>query len=158
MPVNESLLTCDDTELNYQLIKRGYKLLYAPDVVVWHKRRDNPKKFFWQIYRYAVGRVQLAKLHIETLGLSHILFSLFLPIFIFLAVLFLVINPVYFLILSAGVFLPLIIFSFSVLLKEKSFKAFLFAFLVCFIFIFAWFIGFFKELFFPFNNSRSNYS
>ena len=49
MPIDETLLTCDDTEMNWQLRNKGYKLLYVPDVMVWHYRRDNPKKFFKQM-------------------------------------------------------------------------------------------------------------
>ena len=145
MPTDETLLTGDDVEMNYRLIERGYKILYAPDVIVWHYRRDNPKKLWKQIYRYAIGRLQLAKRHKDAINLIHILFGLAIPIFIFLMIFSFILNPVYPLFLTGAILIALAIFSGLSLVKEKSLKVAMSLFLAALIFIFAWSSGFLKE-------------
>lgn len=149
MPVDERLLTCDDTEMNYQLRERGYKLLYTPDVIVWHYRRDNPKKFWKQIYRYAIGRLQLARRHKRAVNLIHILSGLAIPIFIFLMIFPFVLNPIYPVFLISAILMAMIIFAGLSLIKEKSIRVVLNVFLATLIFIFAWSSGFLKELILP---------
>jgi cellulose synthase/poly-beta-1,6-N-acetylglucosamine synthase-like glycosyltransferase len=145
MPVDETLLTGDDVEMNYQLIGRGYKVLYAPDVIVWHYRRDNPKKFWKQIYRYAIGRLQLAKRHRDAANPIHIISGLAIPIFIFLMIFSFVLNPVYPLFLIGAILIALAVFSGLSLAKEKSLEVALNVFLAAIIFVFAWSSGFLKE-------------
>ena len=55
---NERLLTVEDEELDFRILKKGYKILYNPGAKVYHKRRSDGKKFFKQMYRYAIGRTQ----------------------------------------------------------------------------------------------------
>jgi cellulose synthase/poly-beta-1,6-N-acetylglucosamine synthase-like glycosyltransferase len=153
MPVNEELLTCDDTELNYQLRKKEYKLLYVPDVIVWHYRRDNPKKLFTQIYRYAIGRVQLSKIHKNSLNTIHVLAGLFLPIFIFLMIIASFLNHLYPLLLIFLILISFIIFAFFGLIKERSFPVALNIFLASLIFLVAWSLGFLRELVTPLKKS-----
>lgn len=149
MPADETLLTCDDTEINYKLRKKGYKLLYTPDVLVWHYRRDNPKKFWRQIYRYAIGRVQLSRRHKDSINLIHILAGLAMPIFIFLAIFVFILNPIYLLFLMAAILVLMIAFAGLSLIKERSIKVAINILLAILIFIFAWSLGFLKELMFP---------
>ncbi|MEK9135100.1 MAG: glycosyltransferase [Patescibacteria group bacterium] len=145
MPVDETLLTGDDVEMNYQLISRGYKVLYVPDVTVWHYRRDNPKKFWKQIYRYAIGRLQMAKRHRDAASPIHIISGLALPIFIFLMIFSFILNPLYPLFLTGAIIIALAIFSGLSLIEERSFKVVLNVFLATIIFIFAWSLGFLRE-------------
>ena len=60
---NEFLITCEDEELDYRILKKGYGILYTPDAKVNHYRRPTLKGFLKQAYRYAVGRMQAIKLH-----------------------------------------------------------------------------------------------
>lgn len=144
MPVDETLLTGDDVEMNYQLTSREYKVLYVPDVIVWHYRRDNPKKFWKQIYRYAVGRLQLAKRHKDAVNPIHIISGLLLPALIFLMVFSFILNRLYPLFLTGTIIIALAIFSGLSLIKERSFKVVLNVFLAAIIFIFAWSLGFLR--------------
>lgn len=149
MPTDETLLTCDDVEINYQLIKIGYKILYVPDVIVRHYRRDNPKKFWRQIYRYAIGRLQLGKRHKYAISPIHIISGLAVPIFIFLAAVSSFLNPVYLLFLIGAILIALTVFAILSLIKERSLKVASNVFLVAIIFIIAWSSGFLKELMSP---------
>jgi len=74
---DETLLTCEDEELDFRIRKLGYKLLYNPEVVVLHHRRSSYKGFFLQAYRYAIGRMQAGKKHPEMLKWFHFGPSLF---------------------------------------------------------------------------------
>lgn len=149
MPTNDTLLTCDDVEMNYQLIKKGYKLLFTHDVIVWHYRRDNPKKFWRQIYRYSIGRLQLGKKRSNGINIIHILFGLAIPIFIFLILISLTINPLYTQFLISITLIVSSIFVGLSLTKERSLKVSLNVFLVMLIFVLAWSSGFLRELLFP---------
>lgn len=60
---NEKLITCEDEELDYRILEKGYRILYTPDAKVNHYRRPTWKSFAKQAYRYAVGRMQAIKLH-----------------------------------------------------------------------------------------------
>ena len=42
----------EDAEFDIRLIKNGFKILYAPDVVVWHHRRSRPIPFLKQMFYY----------------------------------------------------------------------------------------------------------
>lgn len=145
MPIDESLLTCDDTELNQRLIDKGYKLLYTPDVFVWHYRRPDPKRLFKQMYRYAIGRLQVGKRDRRMINLMHILAGLFLPAGFIL----LVFSPLFFLILF---FLYLtMFFCFSILsfVETKSFQVSVYVPVVISIILLGWSTGFMKEMIYP---------
>jgi len=47
---------CEENELCYRIQKKGYKLLYTPDVIVWHRLRPLFLKFARRIFFYATGR------------------------------------------------------------------------------------------------------
>lgn len=145
MPIDESLLTCDDTELNQRLLDKGYKLLYTPDVFVWHYRRPNPKRLFKQMYRYAIGRLQVGKRDRRMINPMHILTGLALPvgfvIFIFSLSIFVSVLFLYILLLMlyAGV----------TLIKTGSIKISLYVPAIISIMLFAWSAGFVRELVYP---------
>ncbi len=60
---NEKLITCEDEELDYRIIEKGYNILYTPKAKVYHYRRPTWKGFLKQAYKYAVGRMQAIKLY-----------------------------------------------------------------------------------------------
>lgn len=153
MPADESLLTCDDVEMNYQLIKKGYKLLYTHDVMVWHYRRDTPKRFWRQIYRYSIGRLQLGKRRKDGISLIHVIFGLSLPVFILLMLFSLAYNPLSALMLLLAAIIINFVYAALSFNREKSLSVLLNSFLAMIIFITAWSAGFMKELLWPIKNT-----
>jgi GT2 family glycosyltransferase/SAM-dependent methyltransferase len=61
MPTNTRLGTNEDVEMNGFLRGCGFRLVMAPDVSVQHYKRSTPAGFWRQMYRFAVGRVQLGR-------------------------------------------------------------------------------------------------
>lgn len=58
---NEAMLTVEDEELDYRILKQGCKILFTPHAKVFHKRRSTLPAFYKQMFRYAIGRVQFFK-------------------------------------------------------------------------------------------------
>jgi len=139
MPVEESFLTAEDVWMNYCIRKLGYKLIYANDVLVWHYRRSNPKRFLRQIYRFSIGRLQVGKRNTNLLSIWHIIVGSGLPFFIGFFLFFWI------------TFFILFLFSW---LKKRSLYFFLNFLIVIFLFLFGWSIGFWRELFFPLKNIK----
>ncbi len=81
MPVDENLLTAEDVWMNYLLRKSGYTLLYDPCALVWHHRRNSPGKFLRQMYRFAIGRLQVIKKAPQLLNVFHVVAGVSLPLF-----------------------------------------------------------------------------
>ena len=149
MPMDESLLEAEDYVTNQKIRGLGYKLLYTPDTIVWHYRRPNPKRFFKQIYRYAIGRLLIGKKDIKMINFRHILVGLGLPalaggsIFLSIADYRLLVYSS----LSAALFL--LVYSFLAWSKTKSLKAALWVPPTIIILFSAWSLGFLRELLFP---------
>jgi len=49
---DETLLTAEDTKLCFEVKKKNKKILYAPDVVIYHHRRDSLWKHLKQMWIY----------------------------------------------------------------------------------------------------------
>lgn len=146
MPIDETLLTCDDTELNQRIIDNGYKLLYTPDVFVWHYRRPNPKGLFKQMYRYAIGRLQVGKRDHRMINPTHILVGLSLP----LGALILLFSPMVFLILLSLYLLMLVAYSLKALKESTSAIVALWVAVVITIILCGWSVGFVRETIYPY--------
>ncbi len=69
----EGLLTAEDSKFCFDIKKKGYKVLYARDVVVYHHRRDSIKKHIKQMFIYGRDIAWLAK---EQFSLDMLYFSL----------------------------------------------------------------------------------
>jgi cellulose synthase/poly-beta-1,6-N-acetylglucosamine synthase-like glycosyltransferase len=93
---DERIISCDDPELNIKILKKGYKLKYAPNALVKHHHRSSISGFYKQQRRYAVSQAVVNKMHPELY--RHIQP---LPFLAFLAL-------VYFLIMS--LFIPILIY------------------------------------------------
>lgn len=149
MPIDESLLTCDDTELNRRLLDRGYKLLYTPDVFVWHYRRPNPVRLWKQMYRYAIGRLQVGKRDRRMINAAHILVGSGIPILF----LILLLSPFLFLVAACISVFLLLFFSVYSFTKTKSPSIAVLVPVVVAIVFFSWSSGFMRELILPIKNT-----
>jgi GT2 family glycosyltransferase len=150
MPLDESMLTGDDTLLNRKILDLGYKLLYTPDVSVLHFRRPTPGRLWKQFYRYAVGRLQIGKKDLRLLNPMHVLIGLSLPILL-LIFLFLILtkNVLFILITLIAGLLFLLYFSIKGMVKWKSLSVGLQIPLIIILIMTAWSSGFLWELLFP---------
>ena len=149
MPLAGNLLGGADIELNYLLRQRGFSLLSTPDVKVWHYKRETPRAFFRQMYRYAIMRLQLGKKWHTLLSATHIAVGLSVPLAIvwFGLCFWINLNLVLFF-LGLIIVGLLIVYPFA-FLKTKSFSATLCVPLVIVLAIIGWSIGFCRELISP---------
>ena len=60
---HETLWPGEDAEFDIRVLNAGYKILYAPNVVVWHHRRSRPTAFLKQMFNYGKTRAQVTKMH-----------------------------------------------------------------------------------------------
>jgi glycosyltransferase involved in cell wall biosynthesis len=80
----------EENELMHRVKADGYKLLYVPDMVVYHHRRSTIKGFFMQCLFYGISRAQLIKKHPRVVKIFHlapstfVLYLLFGPLTYFL--------------------------------------------------------------------------
>lgn len=149
MPLDEKLYGGSDLELNYRLRQEGYRLLVTPDVCVQHCKRDTPKRFWIQMYRYAIARLQLGKRWPKLLNLTHIIVGLSIPLSIiwFSLCFWINLNLVLFFLglITAGLLLICPV----AFLQTKSFLSALCVPLVIVLAVTGWSIGFCRELIFP---------
>lgn len=145
-----------DTRLDYneenELLKRlqimKHKMLFSPDIVVYHYRRSNIKDYFVQVFSSGVGRAKIIKINIKNLDPLYLL-----PLILIL----------YLLILPAGIFydkimlLPLYIYMFISLCfsaaiyykRDRRFFIMLAVFLLFFISHTGYGLGLIKGFLFP---------
>lgn len=147
LPLDENLLTAEDVWMNFCIRNLGYRLILAPDVVLWHYRRNSPRKFIRQIYRFAIGRLQVGKKNLKLLNPFHILIGIALPFLLAMGVFFYLFSFFFqFLQFILILFLVITLFCW---IKTKSIRVAVNLPFVIIIFTFAWSVGFLKELFFP---------
>lgn len=60
----------EDVELDTKIVRRGYKLYYLPNVLVYHKHRSTFKKFMRQMYDFGKTRIRLGRKFSEFSRLS----------------------------------------------------------------------------------------
>lgn len=60
---DSKLKSIEESELHYRLMKKGYKLVFDPDIVVYHHRRRSLGALFHQFFRNGKGRAQIARKH-----------------------------------------------------------------------------------------------
>lgn len=149
MPVDETIFEAEDYVTNQKIRQQGWRLLYTPDTIVWHYRRPTPRKFFKQIYRYAIGRLLIGKKDWKMMNLIHMVVGFGLPILVGLSIFLIFLNPLWFAYFLSFIGLFLASFSFFAWIKTKSLKAALFVPPTIAILFSAWSAGFLRELLFP---------
>lgn len=60
-PFQADLACAEENQLLLELESGGVKMHYDPSLVVYHERRDTPKGFSRQIYKYGYGRGQVLR-------------------------------------------------------------------------------------------------
>ncbi len=78
-----------DAEFDIRVKKAGYKILYTPETIVYHFKRDTIRGLFKQLYRYGIARAKMIKKHPDTLKIFHLFPSMFILGIAFLALLWL---------------------------------------------------------------------
>jgi cellulose synthase/poly-beta-1,6-N-acetylglucosamine synthase-like glycosyltransferase len=92
IPIDETLVGGEDVIMNDEILDLGYKLLYVPDVLVYHYRRPNIKSWWKSMYRYGMGRVILPRHRKGEVTLAHIITGWSVPILVAVAVILALIN------------------------------------------------------------------
>ena len=150
MPLDESMLTADDTLLNRKILDAGYKLLYTPDVIVLHYRRPTPIRLWKQFYRYAIGRLQVSKKDNRLLNPMHVITGLSLPLMLLILLFHLWKGS--FSILMITVLIGLIFlfyFSIKAMIKWKSVSVGGYVPFIIILIMTGWSFGFMHEFLFP---------
>lgn len=152
MPVDENLLTAEDSLMNLCIRRLGYQLVFASDVMLWHYHRSSFKRFARQTYRYAIGRLQVGKKERELISMFHILSGFSLPIFLFAG--FFCYLSGFWNIFSNIMLIFIAIAIAASFIKIRSLAVSLNTPIAIFIFFSSWSIGFLKELFFPLKDAK----
>jgi len=71
---------CEDTDLNYRLIKSGWKLYFIPGVIVTHYAKVDFVSWCRKMYLYGVGRAIIIYKHRSFFNSGYLLASFFLPV------------------------------------------------------------------------------
>lgn len=149
MPVDEDMIEGEDVVMTAKIKRLGYKLLYVPDVLVFHCRRATPRKWWNQMYRYGLGRVLTARKMPETIKFTQMILGLTIPLLVAFVVLSAFFEP---LALLAGAALGMAVALLSAVMawvKTKSLPVALNMPLALLILAIAWSSGFLRELMFP---------
>jgi glycosyltransferase involved in cell wall biosynthesis len=147
MPLDERLLTGEDAWLNWLLCRHGFWNAVSDNMILWHHRRSTPSSFFRQMYRFAIGRLQVGTRERSLLKPLHVLAGFSLPLLV--SALLLAFASGY-----SGIMIGLMLVACagSLLLgiiKTSSFKATCYVPIVFMIFLVAWSSGFMRELLVP---------
>lgn len=67
----------EDIDFSIRIYAAGYKVALFPTAYVYHKRRNNFKTFFKQVYNSGIARINLYKKYPDTLKLTHFFPSCF---------------------------------------------------------------------------------
>lgn len=149
MPVDESLVGGEDVIMNQTIQDLGYRLLYVPDVMVFHYRRPTPIRWWHQMYRYGMGRVLLPRKRRGNLRPAHLFAGLSIPLLLVTAGVLMAMNPGFLLGLAGLLLLVALSSSIFAFATTKSLGVGVNMPLVLAIFFAAWSCGFVHEFFFP---------
>jgi cellulose synthase/poly-beta-1,6-N-acetylglucosamine synthase-like glycosyltransferase len=60
---NEDLLRCSDVDLSYRIVQAGYRLVYAPHAIIYHRNERTPWGLLHEGYVHGYHAVQVRALH-----------------------------------------------------------------------------------------------
>lgn len=135
----------EDLEFSMRIIKSGFTSALIEDAYVFHKRRTNLRKFFWQLHFFGRARINIRRFYPEELKPVHLFPTLFF-VGLILSIIFVIFNIDYLnrfyllYILYAG-----LLFTGS-LIKEKNIRIAILSVAAAFTQLTAYSIGFLSEL------------
>ncbi|MBZ5727455.1 MAG: glycosyltransferase [Acidobacteriia bacterium] len=148
MPLDERLLTAEDVWLNWLLRSRGFRHVVSENMVLWHHRRSRPRSFFRQMYRFAIGRLQVGKRNRRLLRPLHVIAGAALPLVAAALVAAAFVTGGFAILaslaLAAGAAAVI-----AGIAKTRSVRAGLCVPFVLAVFLLAWSLGFLREWLFP---------
>lgn len=152
MPVDENLLTAEDVWLNYHVRMHSYILVYDPNVIVWHHRRNSPRRFVRQMYRFAIGRLQVARKSAQLINLFHVLAGLSLPLLVVM-----LLTAFYWNMLIpflCGIFVLFLFLMLKAFFRYRNCATSVYVPVMLVLFCVGWSAGFVRELIFPMHDVR----
>jgi glycosyltransferase involved in cell wall biosynthesis len=129
----------EDIDFSMRAEKMGFILAFIEVAYVYHKRRTDFIKFYRQLNRFGIGRINIYMRHPGSLRLTHF-FPSFFVIFVFLSFALMLLSPLY--ILPLGIYVFGIFFDASI--KYSSMKIGVLAVVATFVQMFAYANGFNK--------------
>jgi len=57
------LLRCSDVDLAFRLVGAGYRLVYEPDAIIYHRNRSTVRALMWEGYRHGYHAVPVLQRH-----------------------------------------------------------------------------------------------
>lgn len=69
---DDELVRNQDDEINYRVIKNGYKILLSPKVKSYYYSRDSLKKLWRQYFQYGFWKVKVMQKHGKTASIRHL--------------------------------------------------------------------------------------
>ncbi|WP_125152719.1 glycosyltransferase family 2 protein [Clostridium rectalis] len=69
---DEELVRNQDDEINYRVVKSGYKILLSPNIKSYYYSRDSLKKLWRQYYQYGFWKVKVMQKHGKTASIRHL--------------------------------------------------------------------------------------
>lgn len=130
----------EDIDMSLRIIENGFGTRLFDKAFVYHKRRTNFRQFYKQVNNSGIARINLYKLHPQSLKLVHFLPAVFVIGLVFLALFSIFIHYSFALLL---VLLFVVIFIDS-LIKNKSIKVAFYSIIASFIQLTSYGIGFIK--------------
>ncbi|AAO36740.1 glycosyltransferase family 2 protein [Clostridium tetani] len=125
---DEELVRNQDDELNFRVIKNGYKILLSPKIKSYYYSRSSLKKLWKQYYQYGFWKVRVMQKHGKPASLRHLVPATFVITNILGGILSLFNKYIFYLWmleLALYVFCD-IIFSFKLIKKNKNIKKHIF--------------------------------
>ncbi len=127
----------EDLDFSMRLLSKGYKTMLIKNAFVYHKRRNNFKSFFKQVFNSGIARINLEYQHPKTLKFVHTLPTMFILTHILL-LLCAVFNLAFLLLL---LLFPIIVFIDS-FYKIKDIKSAFYSILASYTQLFGYGLGF----------------
>ena len=114
----------EDFDLNFRIRKNGYRLIYTPKAIVYHKMRSNLRKWCKRMFEYGKARTKIIKKHPSSFKPIYLIPLIYVVSLIFFPVAYFISNSLFkFFLLVVFIFLSSsIIFSLSTYPKHRKVK------------------------------------
>lgn len=121
---DEELVRNQDDELNYRVIKGGYKILLSPKIKSKYYSRGSLKKLWRQYYQYGFWKVRVMQKHGKTASLRHLVPAAFVVTNILGVILGAFFKPILYLWIFEIVFYLICNIGFSIKVGRQDVKVF----------------------------------